>query len=242
MNKIEEGTIFEGTIEFSNSGNANINVDNKNIFIFKKNTLNAFNNDRVKIQTIIKNNKLEAEVIEVLERARTKFVGKVQINKGVTFVVPDNQKMSTDFYIKGEHSAENNQKVLVELISWNAGTKSPKAKIIEVLGNSGENNTEMNSIMCEYGLPNEFPLMVEAEAELIDIIISEKEISERRDFRNVTTFTIDPVDAKDFDDALSVNIIDKDTIEVGIHIADVSHYIKEGGIIDEEAITRATSV
>lgn len=243
MIKIKEGSIFEGIIEFSNSGNASINIDNnRNIFIFKKNTLNAFNNDKVKVKTIIKNRKLEAEVIEVIERFRTQFVGKVQINKGITFVVPDNQKLSTDFYIKGEHFAENGQKVLIELIDWEPETKSPKAKIVQVLGNSGENNAEINSIMYEYGLPNEFPLMVEAEAELISDTISQTEIDKRRDFRNITTFTIDPVDAKDFDDALSVNIIDNDKVEVGIHIADVSHYIKENGIIDEEAIKRATSV
>lgn len=242
MNKIKEDSIFEGTIEFSNSGNASISIENKNVFIFKKNTLNSFNNDKVKVRTFIKNNKLEAEVVEVLERFRTKFVGKVQLNKGLTFVVPDNQKLSVDFYIKGEHIAENEQKVLVELINWEPGTKSPKGKIVEILGNSGENNTEMNSIMYEYGLPNEFPLMVEAEAELIEFTIPQSEIEKRRDLRNITTFTIDPVDAKDFDDALSVNILDDNTVEVGIHIADVSHYIKEGGIIDEEAVKRATSV
>lgn len=245
MNKIKEDSVFEGTIDFANSGNASINIGDKNIFIFKKNTLNSLNGDKVKVKAITKNNKVEAEVIEVLERFRTQFVGKVQINKEnkrLIFVVPDSQKIAVDFYIKGEHDATHDQKVLVELIDWEPGTKSPKAKIVEILGSSGDNNAEMNSIMYEYGLPNNFPLMVEAEAELIDFIIPESEISNRRDLRNITTFTIDPVDAKDFDDALSVNILDNNTVEVGIHIADVSHYVKEGGIIDEEAIKRATSV
>ena len=245
MNKIKEDSVFEGTIDFANSGNASINIGDKNLFIFKKNTLNSLNGDKVKVKVITKNNKIEAEVIEVLERFRTQFVGKVQINKEnkrLIFVVPDSQKIAVDFYIKGEHDATHDQKVLVELIDWEPGTKSPKAKIVEILGSSGDNNTEMNSIMYEYGLPNNFPLMVEAEAELIDFIIPESEISNRRDLRNITTFTIDPVDAKDFDDALSVNILDDNTVEVGIHIADVSHYVKEGGIIDEEAIKRATSV
>lgn len=245
MNRIKEDSVFEGTIDFANSGNASINIGDKNIFIFKKNTLNSLNGDKVKIKIITKNNKIEAEVIEVLERFRTQFVGKVQINKEnkrLIFVVPDSQKIGVDFYIKGENDAVHDQKVLVELIDWEPGTKSPKAKIVEILGSSGDNNTEMNSIMYEYGLPNNFPLMVEAEAELIDFTIPESEISNRRDLRNITTFTIDPVDAKDFDDALSVNILDDNTVEVGIHIADVSHYIKEGGIIDEEAIKRATSV
>ena len=245
MNKIKEDSVFEGTIDFANSGNASINIGDKNLFIFKKNTLNSLNGDKVKVKAITKNNKVEAEVIEVLERFRTQFVGKVQINKEnkrLIFVVPDSQKIAVDFYIKGEHDAIHDQKVLVELIDWEPGTKSPKAKIVEILGSSGDNNTEMNSIMYEYGLPNNFPLMVEAEAELIDFTIPESEISNRRDLRNITTFTIDPVDAKDFDDALSVNILDDNTVEVGIHIADVSHYVKEGGIIDEEAIKRATSV
>jgi ribonuclease R len=245
MNKIKEDSVFEGTIDFANSGNASIDIGDKNLFIFKKNTLNSLNGDKVKVKTITKNNKIEAEVIEVLERFRTQFVGKVQINKEnkrLIFVVPDSQKIGVDFYIKGENDAIHDQKVLVELIDWEPGTKSPKAKIVEILGSSGENNAEMNSIMYEYGLPNNFPLMVEAEAELIDFTIHESEISNRRDLRNITTFTIDPVDAKDFDDALSVNILDDNTVEVGIHIADVSHYVKEGGIIDEEAIKRATSV
>jgi len=245
MNKIKEDSVFEGTIDFANSGNASINIGDKNLFIFKKNTLNSLNGDKVKVKVITKSNKIEAEVIEVLERFRTQFVGKVQINKEnkrLIFVVPDSQKIAVDFYIKGEHDAIHDQKVLVELIDWEPGTKSPKAKIVEILGSSGDNNTEMNSIMYEYGLPNNFPLMVEAEAELINFTIPESEISNRRDLRNITTFTIDPVDAKDFDDALSVNILDDNTVEVGIHIADVSHYVKEGGIIDEEAIKRATSV
>ena len=222
MNKIKEDSIYEGSIDFANSGNASINIEDKNIFIFKRNTLNSLNGDKVRVKIISKNNKLEAEVLEVLERFRTQFVGKVQINKEnkkLIFVVPDNQKLAVDFYIKGEHDALQDQKVLVELIDWEPGTKSPKAKIVEILGSSGENNAEMNSIMYEYGLPNNFPLMVEAEAELIDFTIPESEINNRRDLRNITTFTIDPVDAKDFDDALSFNIMDDNTFEVCIHIA-----------------------
>jgi len=242
MNKLKEDSIYDGTIEFSNSGNASIIIDEKSIFIFKKNTLNALNLDQVKVKIIIKNNKVEAEVIEVLKRSRTQFVGRVHINKELTFVIPDSQKIPVDFYIKGDHDAKNNQKVLVELYNWEPGSKSPKAKIIEILGESGDNNTEMNSIMYEYGLPNRFPLMVEADAELIPFEISQEEIEKRRDMRSITTFTIDPVDAKDFDDALSVNILDNDTVEVGIHIADVSHFVKEGTDLDDEAINRATSV
>ena len=242
MKKLKENDTIEGIIDFTTSGNASINIDNSNLFIYKKNTLNAFHGDKVKVEVILRNNKFEAKVIDIIERCRTKFVGKVHRNKSVTFVIPDSNKIPVDFYIKSGLEVIDDQKVLIEFLSWEPGTKSPKAEIIEVIGSSGENNAEMNSIMYEYGLPNNFPLIVEAEAELINLEISQDEIDKRRDMRNITTFTIDPVDAKDFDDALSVEIINGDLIEVGIHIADVSHYIKEGGIIDEEAIKRATSV
>lgn len=242
MKKLKENDTLEGIIDFTTSGNASINIEDSNLFIYKKNTLNAFHGDKVKVEVILRNNKFEAKVIDIIDRCRTKFVGKVHKNKRFTFVIPDSNKIPVDFYIKGGLDANDEQKVLVELVSWEPGTKSPKAEIVEVIGSSGENNAEMNSIMYEYGLPNNFPLIVEAEAELINLEISQDEIDKRRDMRNITTFTIDPVDAKDFDDALSVEIINDDLIEVGIHIADVSHYIKEGGIIDEEAIKRATSV
>jgi len=242
MKKLKENDTFEGIIDFTTSGNASVNIGETSLFVYKKNTSNAFHGDRVKVEVIQRNNKFEAKVIDIIDRCRTKFVGKIHKNKRFTFVIPDSNKIPVDFYIKGGLDANDEQKVLVELLSWEPGTKSPKAEIVEVIGSSGENNAEMNSIMHEYGLPNNFPLIVEAEAELINLEISQSEIDKRRDMRSVATFTIDPVDAKDFDDALSVEIIDEDLIEVGIHIADVSHYIKEGGIIDEEAIKRATSV
>lgn len=242
MKKIKENDTFEGIIDFTTSGNASVNIGETSLFVYKKNTSNAFHGDKVKVEVIQRNNKFEAKVIEIIDRCRTKFVGKIHKNKRFTFVIPDSNKIPVDFYIKGGLDANDEQKVLVELLSWEPGTKSPKAEIVEVIGSSGENNAEMNSIMHEYGLPNNFPLIVEAEAELINLEISQSEIDKRRDMRSIATFTIDPVDAKDFDDALSVEIIDEDLIEVGIHIADVSHYIKEGGIIDEEAIKRATSV
>ena len=242
MKKLKENDIFEGIIDFTTSGNASVNIGETSLFVYKKNTSNAFHGDKVKVEVIQRNNKFEAKVIDIIDRCRTKFVGKIHKNKRFTFVIPDSNKIPVDFYIKGGLDANDEQKVLVELLSWEPGTKSPKAEIVEVIGSSGENNAEMNSIMHEYGLPNNFPLIVEAEAELINLEISQSEIDKRRDMRSVATFTIDPVDAKDFDDALSVEIIDEDLIEVGIHIADVSHYIKEGGIIDEEAIKRATSV
>lgn len=241
MNKLKEDSTYDGIIEFSNGGNASIKIEDKSIFIFKKNTLNAFNNDKVKVRIFIKNNKVEAEVLEVLERFRTQFVGKVHLNKGLTFVIPDSQKIPVDFYIKGDHNAEADQKVLVELTGWQPGSKSPKGKIIEIIGNSGENNAEMNSIMYEYGLPNNFPLMIEADASLISEVITEDEISKRRDLRNVITIGIDPFDSKDADDTIGLEFINGERF-ISINIADVTHYINEGSDLDEEAYSRGSSV
>lgn len=241
MSKLKEDSTYEGTIEFSNSGNASIKIEENSIFIFKKNTLNALNSDKVKVKIIIKSNKVEAEVIEVLQRFRTQFVGKVHINKDLTFVIPDSQKIPVDFYIKGDHDAKADQKVLVELTGWEPGSKSPKGKIIEIIGNSGENNAEMNSIMYEYGLPNNFPLMIEADAALISEVITEDEISKRRDMRNVITIGIDPFDSKDADDTIGLEFINGERF-ISINIADVTHYINEGSDLDEEAYSRGSSV
>lgn len=238
---IIEGDRYEGQIEFSNSGNANLTIEDKSIFIHKKNTLNALHLDKVKIEIFKGEKKLEGKVVEVISRFRTEFVGRVQIGKKSTFVIPDSDKLSVDFYIKGGLVAKDGQKVIVELTKWN-DSKSPQGKITKILGNAGDNNAEMNSIMHEYNLPVDFPQEVLNESELVPEVIFEKEISLRRDMRPVTTFTIDPVDARDFDDALSIRIISENNIEVGVHIADVGHYVKNGSKLDEEAFKRATSV
>jgi len=238
---IKEGDVFEGQIEFSTNGSASLKIEEKEIFIYKKNTANSLHLDKVKIEIFQAEKKLEGKVIEVISRFKTEFVGRVQISKkNTTFVIPDSSKMSVDFYIKGGLIAEDGQKVIVELTKWE-DSKSPQGKITKILGNSGDNNTEMNSIMFEYELPVEFPQEVINESALVPEIITEKEISKRRDIRSITTITIDPVDAKDFDDALSINISDN-KIEVGVHIADVGHYVKPGTKLDEEAYKRATSV
>ena len=242
MIKIKEGDVFEGQIEFYTNGSASLTVQEKEIFIFKKNTANSLHLDTVKIEIFQAERRLEGRVIEVISRFKTEFVGRVQISKkNTTFVIPDSNKMSVDFYIKGGLIAEDGQKVIVELTKWE-DSKSPQGKITKILGNSGDNNTEMNSIMFEYGLPIEFPQEVINESALVPEVITEKEISKRRDMRSITTITIDPVDAKDFDDALSVNFIDDGKIEVGVHIADVSHYVKPETNLDKEAYKRATSV
>jgi exoribonuclease R len=222
MINIKEGDRYEGQIEFSNYGNASLTIENKSIFIHKKNTLNSLHLDKVKIEIFKGEKKLEGKVIEVISRFRNEFVGRVQIGKKSTFVIPDSDKISTDFYIKGGLVAKEGQKVIVELTKWE-DSKSPQGKIIKILGDAGENNTEMNSIMYEYNLPVDFPQEVINESELVPEVIFEKEISLRRDIRNITTLTIDPVDARDFDDALSIQIINENNIEVGVHIADVGH-------------------
>lgn len=241
MNEIKDGDFFNSKIEFSTSGNATVTIDNKEIFIHKKNTLNSIHLDTVKVKTFYKNGKLEGRVLEVISRFKTKYVGKVHKNKKTTFVIPDSNKIPVDFYIRGGLVAKDGQKVLVELTKWDS-TKSPQGKIVEILGDSGDNNAEMNSIMYEYNLPVEFPKEVELESEDISDVISEDEITKRRDIRNVTTFTIDPDTTKDFDDALSINVINENNIEIGVHIADVSHYVNKGTKLDEEALKRATSV
>ncbi len=236
-----EGEFYTGQIEFSNNGNASIKINEKEIFIYKKNTLNSLHLDTVRVQLFNGDRKIEGKVVEVVSRFKKEFVGRVHKGKKSVFVVPDSSKISVDFYIKGGLVAEDNQKVIVELTKWE-DTKSPQGKITKILGDSGDNNTEMNSIMFEYGLPVDFPQEVINESELISEVIFDKEISNRKDIRNITTFTIDPIDARDFDDALSVNIISDNKFEIGVHIADVGHYVRTGTKLDDEALKRATSV
>lgn len=233
-----------GQIQFLMNGSAYVRIDeNTEVFVFRKNTLNALHLDTVKISLLEREGKVEGKVEEVITRFKTQFVGTVQRNKGTTFVIPDSNKCPTDFLIPEELTAgaKDKQKVVVNLKKWKPGTRSPYGEIVTILGEIGNNNTEMNSIMYEYGLPVEFPKDVEAEAELIPFEVSTEEIAKRRDMRNVLTFTIDPVDAQDFDDALSIEVKDG-FIEVGIHIADVTHFVKPGSKIDKEAINRSTSV
>lgn len=241
MINIIEGQEYEGQIEFSKGGNASIKIGEKSIFIHKKNTKNSLNLDTVKITLFKAEKKIEGKVIDVIERFKKEFVGKVQVGKKSTFVILDNPKIPVDFYIKGGLVAKDGQKVIVELTKWE-DSKSPQGKITKILGDSGDNNAEMNSIMYEYNLPVDFPQEVINESELISEVITEKEIKKRRDMRDITTITIDPIDARDFDDALSIKIINENNIEVGVHIADVGHYVKTGTKLDDEAFKRATSV
>ena len=187
----------------------------------------------------------EGVVTDIISRGRTEFVGKIEILPNYAFVVPDNRKMYVDIFVYPEKigKAKTNDKVLVKIKEWHGGkAKSPIGQVTEVLGQAGENEAEIHSIMAEFGLPFRFPKNVETAAEKIPVEIPKEEIEKRKDVRGVTTFTIDPEDAKDFDDAISVEYLKNGNYEIGVHIADVSHYVKEDGILDDEAVNRATSV
>jgi len=186
----------------------------------------------------------EGKVTEVIKRSRNRFVGKVELSKNFAFVVPDFKKVYQDFFIYNENinGAKANDKVLFEVTRWGDGDRSPEGKVIEILGKSGENNAEIHSIMAEFDLPFRFPENVLKESEAIGETISNEEIKVRRDFRDILTFTIDPEDAKDFDDAISFRKLKNGLYEIGVHIADVTHYVKSGTVLDEDAFDRATSV
>lgn len=243
-----EGTLT-GTIDFNQTGNAYVKVENleDDVFIHSKNVKDALQGDTVLIVTYkFKGKKMEGSVLEVMKRKRDQFVGTFQFikHKDFGFVVGDKKHINTDIFIpQGKiGGAQDGDKVVVKMIDWKAGEKNPEGEIISVLGAPGEHETEIHSILAEYGLPYDFPAEVEKEAQAIDRRIHDDEVAKRRDMRGVCTFTIDPKDAKDFDDALSIQKLDNGNWEIGVHIADVSHYVVPGTILDEEAYKRATSV
>jgi len=243
-----EGTLT-GIIDFNQSGNAYVTVENlkDDVFVHAKNVKDALQGDKVLIVTYnFKGKKMEGSVLEVLERSRTEFVGTFQLvqHKEFGFVVCDKKTINTDIFIpKGKiNGAENGDKVVVKMLEWKPGDKNPDGEIIKVLGAPGEHETEIHSILAEYGLPYSFPEEVEADADKIDRRVTDEEVAKRRDMRNICTFTIDPKDAKDFDDALSIQKLDNGNWEIGVHIADVSHYVVPGTMLDDEAYERATSV
>ncbi len=239
---------LEGVIDITQSGMAYVKSADlpEEICIAPYNTNGAMHGDKVKIKMFAKkrsDGRPEGEVLDIVQRARTEFAGTIRIESRAAFVTPDNKKFR-DFLIPKDKigKALNGQKVVVKLTDWEDFSDLPHGEVVKVLGDVGNNDTEINAIMVEYGLPYEFPKDVEKVAELIPTEITEDEISRRRDFRKITTFTIDPFDAKDFDDALSVQKLENGNWEVGVHIADVSHYVKPGSILDKEGLIRATSV
>ena len=218
----------------------------KPIMVFDRNAHHALDGDRVRITLLARRSKhaREAEVVEILERKQETFVGRLKVDHGLAFLITESRILANDIVIPKRYmgGAENGDKVVVRLVEWPDDSKNPIGRVTDVLGKTGENDAEMNAILVEFGLPYEYPKKVEEAANQIEPGITLQEISRREDFRNVTTFTIDPHDAKDFDDALSLRRLGDDLWEVGVHIADVSHYVKEGDIIDKEAERRATSI
>ena len=239
---------YEGTIDMTGRKTAYFICSDftEDVFIPTNNLNRALDKDKVKVYVYNrrKGKRPEGEVIEVVERAKTDFVGVIDIQKNFGFVSTANPKMYTDIFIPKDkyNGAENGDVVLVHIEDWPKKADSPFGNVVKVLGKPGEHNTEIHAILAEYGLPSEFPIEVETFAQKIDTSIQESEIKKRRDMRQILTFTIDPKDAKDFDDALSFQILDNGNYEIGIHIADVSHYLQEGTILDDEAYNRATSV
>jgi ribonuclease R len=239
---------YEGTIDMTSRRTAYFICDEfeEDVFIPTINLNHALDKDKVKVYVYNRRRgkKPEGEVIEVLERAKTEFVGVIDIQKNFAFVSTANAKMYTDIFIPKDkyNGAEQGDVVVVKIEDWPKKADSPFGSVINVLGKPGEHDTEIHAILAEYGLPYDFPVEVEVFAQKLDTAIHPEEIAKRRDMRDTLTFTIDPKDAKDFDDALSFKKLENGNYEIGIHIADVSHYLQEGTILDDEAYKRATSV
>ena len=244
--KIEHGQDFEGKVDMTKGGSAYVILEGegKDIYIAQKNINRALNGDLVKVVIVNKGRgRPEGVITEIVERNRTTFIGVVDKKKHC-FVRPDNQQLNVDFYIPEgkDHGANDGDKVVVEMKDWPKFSRNPYAEITEVLGKAGNNDIEMKSLLVENGFFLHFSKETMEEANALSTKISEKEIAKRRDFRKVTTFTIDPLDAKDFDDAISIQALENGHWEIGVHIADVSHYVPEGSAMDKDALKRATSV
>lgn len=237
-----------GQVDHVNSRFAYVRIgeDHPDIYIKDRDLNSAVDGDtvRVAIYRTRHGEHPEGKVTEIIKRNRNRFVGRLELSPNFAFVKPDFRKIHDDFFIPSEdiNGANSGDKVIVEVTAWADGDKSPVAKVIEILGKAGENEAEIHSIMAEFGLPFRFPEKVIHESTGIDAGITTEEIRRRRDFRDVTTFTIDPEDAKDFDDALSFRPLENGHIEVGVHIADVTHYVKTDMALEDEAYDRATSV
>jgi ribonuclease R len=246
---LELKTFVEGKVDLTNDGSAFIVTDDdseSDIFVAPRKLRNALNGDRVKVYVYAKSKgrRQEGEVIEILQRHKMEFTGVVKMSERYAFLIPDDRKMMHDIFIPMSelNSAKNGIKAVAEITDWPAGARNPVGRIKHVLGEQGENDTEMNAILAEYGFPLSFPAEVEHDAEQISADITPAEIAKRRDFRDTITFTIDPFDAKDFDDALSFKKLENGNYEVGVHIADVAHYIIPDSALDKEAFERGTSV
>lgn len=250
--KAEPAKIFSreivGVLDRNNNGKAHIVPDDggEKVFVADRNLNRAMKGDTVRAikYAARKGHQEEAEIVEILKRSRETFVGILSLTNNVAFVIVDNRILTNDIYIPIDKldGAKDGQKVIVKVVDWPDNARNPIGEIIDVLGDAGNNDTEMHAILAEFNLPYSYPDEIAAEAEKLDVSISKEEIARRLDYRGVTTFTIDPRDAKDFDDAISIKSLENGNFEIGVHIADVTHYVKEGDIIDKEAYSRATSV
>lgn len=242
-------TFVTGKVDMTSDGSAYIVSEDEfeeDIYVAPRKLRNALHGDIVKVYVYAKNKgrKKDGEVVEIQKRAKMDFTGIVNLSDRFAFFIPDDRKMLHDIFIPIDSlkGAKDKDKAIARIVDWPEDAKNPIGQITHVLGKQGENNAEMNAILADYGFPLAFPDEVEKQAEAIEEIISPEEIAKRRDFRNVLTFTIDPIDAKDFDDAISFRKLDNGNVEIGVHIADVSHYVKQGTALDKEAFERGTSV
>ena len=244
----DRGLLLEGRFERrSNGKNFFVPDDDGNIVnIAERNSMHAMNGDRVRVQLLAKRRRSDTEgaVIEILERAQNRFVGVLDVQKHFAFLVMDSKYLANDIFIPKEdlNGAKNGDKVVAEIVEWPKKANNPVGKVIDILGLPGQNDTEMHAILAQYDLPYSYPKEVDKVAAKISDTIDKEEIARREDFRDVFTITIDPKDAKDFDDALSLRKIGTNLWELGVHIADVTHYVRPGSVIDEEAEKRATSI
>ena len=242
-------TFVTGKVDMTADGSAYIVSEDEfedDIFIAPRKLRNALHGDIVKVYVYEKSKgrKKDGEVVEIIKRAKMDFTGIIKLSERFAFFIPDDRKMLHDIFIPldGLKGGKDHEKAIARITEWPEDAKNPIGEIITILGKQGENNAEMNAILADYGFPLEFPANVEREANNISEIISKEEIAKRRDFRSILTFTIDPADAKDFDDAISFRTLKNNNIEVGVHIADVSHYVDPGSALDKEAFERGTSV
>ncbi len=245
-----QSAVVEGVIDITSSNNAYVTVENidEDIFINGKYLPNVVSGDKVEVSVFssYKSRRLEGEVVNVIERNTHQFVGKIEISKNFAFVNINNPKIHFDVFINSKeiqkHSLKNGQLVVCDINDWGDKKTNPSGNIKEVLGYPGEHHAEIYSILAEHNIDKSFDKTIEEKANNIPQDISKGDVKERRDFRSITTFTIDPFDDKDFDDALSIQKLENNNYEIGIHIADVSHYLLENDIIDKEAQKRATSI
>lgn len=242
-------TFVTGKVDITADGSGYVVPDDefeKDIYVSARRLHNALHGDQVKVYIFAKKSgrKNEGEVVEIIQRAKTDFIGVIKISERYAFVNIDDKKMLHDIFVplSDLNGAKNGQKVQVSITEWPEEAKNPIGKVIHILGEQGENNTEMNAILAQFGFPLEFPAAVEKEANDIPEVVSAAEMEGRKDFRETVTFTIDPADAKDFDDAISFKVLENGNYEIGVHIADVSHYVQPNSELDKEAYSRGTSV